>query len=136
MLLEQAHRVTRLEVVRENEHPGVWVPLADRLRGGEAFVRVRWRHLDVDDDQLRPPPLDQGEQLVAVACRSRDLEAGLRQQSAEALAQERLVVRDNHAHGSSSRTTDSPSTPVTATDPPSAPTRSSISTTSAGGAAP
>src|SRR3954464_1707294 len=111
------------------------MPLADRLRGGEPFVRVRWRHLDVDDDQLRPPALHQGEQLVAGGSRSCDFEAGLDQQPAEALAQERLVVRDDHAHGSSSRTTDSPSTPATATDPPRAPTRSSIATTSTGEAA-
>ena len=67
----------------------------------------------------------------AVARLADDLEAGLREQPREALAQQRLVVGDHYPHGSSARmVTRSPSVSRRSRGPSSAPTRSSRSTSS------
>ena len=58
VLLEQAHRVARLEVVREHEHADLGMRAADLLRGDEALVGVRRRHRDVDDRDVRARQLD------------------------------------------------------------------------------
>ena len=55
VLLEQAHRVVRLEVVGEHEHADVAGASARiSLRGDEPLVGVGRRHPDVDDRDVGP----------------------------------------------------------------------------------
>jgi hypothetical protein len=54
VLLEQAHRVARLEVVREDQDTDLGVALSYLLGRGEPFVGMCRRHLDVDYDEVRP----------------------------------------------------------------------------------
>ena len=49
MLLEQSHRVDRLEVVRQDEHADFGVRVADFVCREYALIGVRRRHLDIDD---------------------------------------------------------------------------------------
>jgi len=49
VLLDQPHRVARLEVVGEDEHPDAWIRGPDFLGRDESFVGVGGRHLDVDN---------------------------------------------------------------------------------------
>ena len=58
VLLDQPHRVVRLEVVGQDEHPSVRMRCADFLGGDEAFVGVGGRHLDIDDRDVGARELD------------------------------------------------------------------------------
>ena len=62
-LLQQPHRVVRLQVMREHEHPDLRVAAADLLRGHQPVVGVGRRHADVHDGDLRAPRVDHPQQL-------------------------------------------------------------------------
>ena len=77
VLLEQAHRVPGLDVVGEHEHADLGMRAADLLRSDETFVRVRRRHPDVDDRNVRPRQLDPPAELVGGRRLADDLEPRL-----------------------------------------------------------
>ena len=82
---------------------------------------------------VRLPGLDEAQQSGGVLGSPGDLEAGLYEQPGEAFAQERLVVCEHYAHGSSTCTCVSPAgVSFTANCPLSAPTLSSASASSGG----
>jgi hypothetical protein len=66
VLLEQAHRVARLDVLGEDEHAHLRVLGPDLLCGDEAFVGVGRRHADVDDRSVRSGKPNMPEQPVRV----------------------------------------------------------------------
>jgi hypothetical protein len=102
-LLEQPHRVARLQVVREDEDADLGVPAADLLRGDEAVVAAVGWHADVHQSDVGSSSVDHPQQRLGVATTPRDLEAGVLEQASQALAQQHLVVRDHDSHGSSTR---------------------------------
>ena len=61
---EELGRVAGLDVLREHEHAGVGVALADLARRAQALVGVRRRHLDVDDRDVGPVQPDVAEQVL------------------------------------------------------------------------
>ena len=100
-VLEQPQRVARLEVVGEHEHADVGVLAADLLRGDEPVVGVAGRHADVEDRHVRPRQRDAAQRLGRRARLADDFDVGLGQQPREPFAQQRLVVGEHYAHGSS-----------------------------------
>ena len=90
-----------------------------------ALVGVRRRHPHVDDGEIGRVLADRAAQAVGVVDGGDDLVAGVLEQPPQALAQERLVLGDHDAHGSSATTAvPSPRGLETLTLPPSAATRS------------
>src|SRR6266511_4670882 len=98
--------------------------LPDPIGRDESLVRVGGWHLDVDDGNVRPPTLDEGEERLGIAGLACDLEPGVREDPRDTLADERGVIGDHDAHGTSARTRVS----WIVSRPSSAPTRSAIST--------
>jgi hypothetical protein len=94
---EQLHRVLDLRVGGEHEDRDVRLLGADRARGVEALGRVRRRHADVDDRQVGPLRAHQRQQLGRVRGLPDDLEAGTLEHAGEPLAQEVVVVRQDHS---------------------------------------
>ena len=107
-VLQQPHRVVRLEVVREHEHADLRVAAADLLGGDEPVVGVGRRHADVHDGDVRAPRIDHPQQRVGIAAAPDDLEAGVLEQPREPVAQQRLVVGDQDSHGSSASSSCAP----------------------------
>src|SRR5439155_16078520 len=120
MLLEEADRVRRLDVVRENEHADVGMLGADPLRGDEALVRVGRRHADVDDRSVRSLCPNLPHEGGSVFGLSDDVDACLLEEAHDPLTGEHRVLGDDYAHGISARRPRG----VAATVPPRAPTRS------------
>ena len=86
-LLEQPHRIARLEVMGEHEHADVGVAAADLLGRDQPVVALVGRHADVDEGDVGTAGLDHPQQRARVAAPSGDLEAGVLEQAGEPLAQ-------------------------------------------------
>ena len=96
---EEVERVLRLDVLREDEHAGRRMLLADLPRRAEALVGVRRRHPDVDDRDVGRVRAHLQQQLVGGPGLADDLEAGLLEQLRDALAEQDGVVGEDDAHG-------------------------------------
>lgn len=103
MFLDEAHRVTRLDVLRKDEYAHGRMFRPDRLGGDEALVRLRGRHPDVDDRRVRPCEAHVTEQPVGVLRLGDDIDARVAKQAHDPLPGEHDVVRDDYAHGISAR---------------------------------
>ena len=68
-------------------------------------------HLDVDHGEIRAPGLDEAQQDIGVAGHADHLEAALGEQPRQTVPQQRFVVGDHDAHGSSVRSWIAPSAP-------------------------
>jgi hypothetical protein len=79
-LFEQAHRVARLEVVRQHEHPDIRMAAPDLLRGDQPVVGVAGWHADVDDRHVRPGQRHAAQGLRCGGGFPDDVHAGLREQ--------------------------------------------------------
>jgi hypothetical protein len=95
-VLEQAHRVVDVEVLRQHEDAGARVLGPDALRGDEAFVGVRRRHLDVDHGDVRLRERDAAQQLGRLPGQAGDRHPGALEQAREAVAQKDGIVGDDH----------------------------------------
>src|SRR5882757_14302 len=62
----------------------------------ESFDSVGRRHSDIDHHQLRDRLTDQLEELGAVACLAHNVEPGATEQAGHALAQQDVVLAQNH----------------------------------------
>jgi hypothetical protein len=62
VLIEQPHRVSGLDVLRQKQDAGVGMRPTDPLGGDEALVGVRRRHADVDDCGIVPLEPDLAKQ--------------------------------------------------------------------------
>src|SRR5205809_3395712 len=120
MLLEQPHRIVRLDVLRQDEYADVRVLGSDLLRGYKALVGVAWRHANVDDRCVGTRKADVAEEFVSILGFGDDVDACLFEQADDALTREHKVVGDDYAHGITARRLVSP----TSSEPPRAPTRS------------
>ena len=96
---DQVDGVALLDVLGEHEDLGVRVLRADLHRGAQAVVGVGRRHLDVDDRDVGPVRADLAAQVDRVARLADDVEARLLEQPAQPLAEEQLVLADDHPHG-------------------------------------
>ena len=92
-----------LDVLREDEHRQAVEPLARGERAADALVAERRRQAHVDDADVGPLALDGLEERVGVLDRGDDLAAVVLEQAREAVAQQREVLGDHDAHGSSAR---------------------------------
>ena len=77
--------------------------LADLLRRAQALVRVRRRHADVDERDVRRVGAHLQHQLVRVPRLADDLEAAVLEQTGDAFAQEDGVLRQDDAQARFSR---------------------------------
>ena len=68
VLLEQWHRVARLEVLGQDEHAAAGEVGADLVRRDQPFVGVGRGHPDVDDRHVRPGSSTSGQHLSRVRC--------------------------------------------------------------------
>ena len=94
---QQVRGVALLVVLREDEHARLR-PLPAYLDGGpQAVVAVAGRHVDVGHEQVRAMGETLAQEIVRVARLSDHLEAGRREHSGDALAQEHIVLTDRHA---------------------------------------
>jgi hypothetical protein len=97
-LRQERDGVVRIVVLREDDHAGAGVALADLLAGVDALPLEVRRHPDVRDDDLRFVRLGPGHQRVVVLRRPDDREVRLRRQHGpHALADDHAVVGDQHA---------------------------------------
>ena len=65
---------------------------ANLLCGDYPLVRMRGRHLDVDDHDVRARELDAPQELRCVLGLSDDVEAGISEETRQSLAQEHRIV--------------------------------------------
>ena len=124
VLLEESDRIARLDVGREHEHCDVGELGADALRGDDSLVRVRRRHLDVDDHRIRLRDCDLAYEPPRILGLADDLDPGLVEQTGDAFAGEHRVVRDHDAHGITALIVVPPAELWTEMVPSIAPTRS------------
>ena len=68
---------------------------SDRLGGAKTFVRMRRRHLDIDDGDIGAMLVDGRQELIAGARLRDDSEARFLQQAGDALSEQQRVVRDD-----------------------------------------
>src|SRR5581483_526007 len=94
---EQVEGVLRLDVLREHEHGGAGMALADLAGRAQALVRVGGRHPDVHHRHVRAVRADLQEQLLGGARLPDHLEPGVREQARDPLAQEDGVLGDHDA---------------------------------------
>ena len=111
---EELGRVGLLDVLRDDEDRRLGDPTTCLDSGPDALVAERRREPDVDDGDVRLLRRDHAEQRVAVLDRGDHVEAVVPQQPRQPVAQEREVLGDHDAHGSSARTVVGP--PVGARD--------------------
>src|ERR1022692_4509124 len=97
-LAEQFNCVLLLHVTGENDHRSVRQLAADRQRGPQSLIGMRWGHSDVDDRDigLVPPPLAQ--QGLGVASLRDHLEAGIAEQAGDTFPQEYRIFAQDYAH--------------------------------------
>ena len=69
----------------------------------QPLAGVTWRHPDIDDDQIRSRVADQLEQVPAVTGLADDLEAGALEQNGQTLAEQDIVVGQDHAQSGHDR---------------------------------
>src|SRR5215471_741600 len=125
MLLDELHRVVRLQVMGQDEHPDAWMGRMQLLGGDQALVGVGWRHPDVNDRDVGPRQLYFAVQFPGCACLTDHVKACLGQQPVKPVPEQHLVVCDHDSHGISALIVARPPGPrSTVTLPSSAPTRS------------
>ena len=96
---EQVDRVVLLDVLRENQDPGLRQLLADRRRGAQAVVGVVRGHPDVDDRDVGLVGADLAEQVLGVGRLADDLDPGLVEEAGDPLPQQDRVLADHDSHG-------------------------------------
>ena len=99
MLAEERERVRRFHDLREEEDSDLGVRLSDLSRSLRAFVRLRRRHADVDDRDIRLVAANRVLQLVGIGRLGENLEAALGEDAGEPFAKEGRVLGDHYSHG-------------------------------------
>ena len=127
---DQAHRPFGFEVLGKDEDADLRMGQPEPVCGADSLVGEAGRHLDVDDDRLRPGEVDLAYQAGGIGSSAGDLASGFAQQPSQALPDQHGVVGDNQPHDASSSGIRAISTvppwlrSVTDSRPPSASTRS------------
>src|SRR4051794_5729103 len=98
---EQLGRERPLDVLRQDEPRQAGHPRARLQRGADALVGERRRQADVDDAHVGLVAHHGADEPGPVLDRGDDLEAALRQQAGEPVAQQREALGDHDPHGSS-----------------------------------
>jgi hypothetical protein len=96
VVAHELEHVGRLEVLGEDEDRDGRMGAADLRGGHEPVVGVAGRHADIDDCHVRDAGGDLPHEVVCVVRATHDLVAGLAQQRGDALAQQGVVVGDDH----------------------------------------
>ncbi len=86
-----------LDVRRQDENGRLRRLIADRTGRSEAFCRVRRRHSNVDDREVRLVLANELEELLGIATLADHVEACSIEQARQAFAQEDFVVRNDYA---------------------------------------
>ena len=94
---EQAHRAVDLDMRGEHEDADRRKLCADRLRGIETLGRMGRGHANVQHDQLWKVLANQRHQLGHIARQAHDLKSRRFEEAGYALAQEDIVVGDDHS---------------------------------------
>ena len=81
LILDKAHRVARLHVLREDENTNFRMLGSDRLCGDETFVGVRRRHPDVYDRDVWAIPTNGTKQSLGILCLAYDIDVCVLQQA-------------------------------------------------------
>jgi hypothetical protein len=103
LILDEAHRVARFDVLREHEDTDLGMVVADRAGRDETLVRVgRW-HADVHDGDVRPHRSHVLQQGLGVLRLRHDVDARVPEQPHDARSREHHVVGDDYPHGNSAR---------------------------------
>ena len=94
---EQRDRVVGVVVLREHDHAGAGVTLAELLGRVDALLLEARRHADVGHEHLRRGGLGTRDQAVVVVGGADDLEVGLQaEQRPHAFAHDDVVVGEEH----------------------------------------
>ena len=94
---EQVHRTVDLDMRGEHEDADRRKFCADRLRGIETLGRMGRGHANVQHDQLWKALANQRHQLGHIAHQSHNLKSRRFEEAGNALAQEDIVVCDDHS---------------------------------------
>ena len=95
MVADQVDGVGLLEVPRQDQHAGLGERLAQLERRAQTVVRVRGRHLDVDDRDVGTMRTRAAQEVVGVAGLRDDVEARTLQDADDPLAEEDVVLADH-----------------------------------------
>ena len=104
VLLEETHRVARLQVLRQHEHAHIRMRGPNGLGRDESLVGERRRHADVDDRDIGMLAGHDPKELLRVVDLADDVDARALEEARRPLPQEHRVVGDHDAHGISART--------------------------------
>ena len=85
-----------LDVGREDQDGGLGELRTDLPGRVQAFHGVTGWHPDIDHHQVRHVVADQHQELLAVTCLRHDLEARAIEQAGQALAEQDVVVGEDH----------------------------------------
>lgn len=96
MLFHKAHRVTGFHVLGENKNTDFRVLGSDRLRGDEAFIRMRGRHPNINDRDVWPIQSDVANQPVGVFCLADHVDARILQQVDYSFAGKQDIVCNHY----------------------------------------
>ena len=66
-LIEERHRIVRFHILAQNDDTYVWVRLPDLIGRPDSLVRLRRRHADVGNDDIRLVLGNRGDQLVVIS---------------------------------------------------------------------
>src|SRR3954453_4074880 len=98
-LRQQLHRIPRLHVLAQHQHPHLRIPLTDPLRRTQPLIRMRRRHPDIHDRHIRlgkpPPP----HQILRIINLPNHLKPRIHQQPRHTLPQQHRIIRQHYSHG-------------------------------------
>src|SRR5215207_3925037 len=123
---QEVERVAGLDVVGEDQDShGVPVSGADLPGGVQPLHRVRRRHPDVEDSDVRPGLVHESEQVRYVASLAHDVDVLVPEQLHQTRTEQGVVLGQHYAHGSRTSSLVPPAAGlVTCRVPPPASTRS------------
>ena len=98
---QQLLGVGLLDILRDHEHRRSRNLPPDLERGAQALVAVAGRQADVDDREVGPQRHDLAHQRLAIGDGGDHLDLVVAQQPGEPVAQQRQVLGNDYAHGSS-----------------------------------
>src|SRR4051794_31732517 len=98
-LRQQLHRIPRLHVLAQHQHPHLRIPLTDPLRRTQPLIRMRRRHPDIHDRHIRLRKPHPPHQILRIINLANYLKPRIHQQPRHTLPQQHRIIREHYPHG-------------------------------------